>query len=117
MATLGDPLMDLGATLGYWIEPADAKPLHMFGLTALPGNLNRQQIAERYAQKSGRDISNIVFYYAFGLFKIGVIVQQIYFRYKKGLTKDERFAPLIYVLQACAQTADKAITANRIYDL
>jgi aminoglycoside phosphotransferase (APT) family kinase protein len=117
MATLGDPLMDLGTTLGYWIEPTDAKPLHMFGLTALPGNLNKQQIAERYAQKSGRDISNIVFYYAFGLFKIGVIVQQIYFRYKKGLTKDERFAPLIHVLQACAQTADKAITANRIYDL
>jgi aminoglycoside phosphotransferase (APT) family kinase protein len=117
MATIGDPLMDLGTTLGYWIEPADPKPLHMFGLTTLPGNLNRQQIAERYANKSGREINNVVFYYAFGLFKIGVIVQQIYFRYKKGLTKDERFAPLIHVLRACAQTADKAIAANRIYDL
>jgi aminoglycoside phosphotransferase (APT) family kinase protein len=117
MATLGDPLMDLGTTLGYWIEPADAKPLHMFGLTTLPGNLNRQQVMERYAEKSGREIKNIVFYYAFGLFKIGVIVQQIYFRYKKGFTRDERFAPLIHVLHACAQTADKAITANRISNL
>jgi aminoglycoside phosphotransferase (APT) family kinase protein len=114
MATLGDPLMDLGTTLGYWIEPSDPEPLHMFGLTTLPGNLTRQQIAERYAHKSGREITNIVFYYAFGLFKIGVIVQQIYFRYKKGLTQDERFAPLIHVLRACAQTADKAIQANKI---
>jgi aminoglycoside phosphotransferase (APT) family kinase protein len=117
MATLGDPLMDLGTTLGYWIEPGDPKPLHMFGLTTLPGNLNRQQIAERYAQKSGREINNVVFYYAFGLFKIGVIVQQIYFRYKKGFTQDQRFAQLIHVLQACAQMADKAITAGRIYNL
>lgn len=117
MATLGDPLMDLGTTLGYWIEASDPKPLHMFGLTTLPGNLNRQQIAERYAQKSGRELKNVVFYYVFGLFKIGVIVQQIYFRYQQGLTQDERFASLVHVLQACAQTADKAIQANRIYNL
>ncbi|MDO1445173.1 phosphotransferase family protein [Rhodocytophaga aerolata] len=117
MATLGDPLMDLGTTLGYWIEPTDPEPLHLFGLTTLPGNLTREQLVERYAQKSGREVKNVVFYYVFGLFKIAVIVQQIYFRYKKGFTQDERFASLIHVLQACAQTAVKAIETNRIYKL
>ena len=90
MATIGDPLMDLGTTLGYWIEPDDLEPLRRFllGPTTLPGSLTRREVAERYGVQSGRDISNLLFYYIFGLFKIAVIAQQIYARYVRGATRD-----------------------------
>ena len=114
MATIGDPLMDLGTTLGYWGEPDDSEALKPFNLTWLPGNLNREEVALRYAQQANQDMGNLVFYYVFGSFKIGVIVQQIYARYKKGLTKDPRFAALLYVVKACAQNASNAIKFNRI---
>ncbi len=114
MATIGDPLMDLGTTLGYWVEPDDPPEMKMFGLTHLPGNLNREQLARRYAEKSGREISNLVFYYVFGLFKIAVIVQQIYSRYRQGHTNDARFASLLYVVQACGKMAARAMEQNRI---
>ena len=116
MATLGDPLMDLGSTLGYWVDaddPEDWRNLS-FGLTSRPGNLNREQLLERYAEKSGRTVNNAVFYYACGLFKIAVIVQQIYARYKQGLTQDARFAGLINLVRAGSKTASLAIERNRI---
>jgi aminoglycoside phosphotransferase (APT) family kinase protein len=114
MATIGDPLMDLGTTLGYWIEPDDPPEMKTFGLTALPGNLNREQLVARYAEKSGREISNIIFYYAYGLFKIAVIVQQIYSRYRQGLTQDKRFAALINIVRACGKMATLAMLKQRI---
>lgn len=114
MATIGDPLMDLGTTLGYWIEPNDPPEMKMFGLTHLPGNLNRAQLARRYAEKSGREIPNLVFYYVFGVFKIAVIVQQIYSRYRQGHTTDARFASLLHVVQACGKMAARAMDKNRI---
>lgn len=114
MATIGDPLMDLGTTLSLWIDADDPPEVMMFGLTALPGNLNREQLVERYAQKSGRDIPHVVFYYVYGLFKIAVIVQQIYSRYKQGLTHDKRFAPLIHVVRACGKMAVLAMAKKRI---
>jgi aminoglycoside phosphotransferase (APT) family kinase protein len=114
MATIGDPLMDLGTMLGYWVEADDPPEMKMFGLTHLPGNLSREQLAVRYAEKSGREISNFIFYYVFGLFKIAVIVQQIYFRYWQGHTKDARFASLLHVVQACGKMAAGAIVKNCI---
>ena len=116
MATIGDPLMDLGSTLGYWVD-ADDPPLwreQAFGVTALPGNLTREQWAERYAAGSGREVRQPVFYFAYGLFKIAVIVQQIYARYHRGLTKDERFARLIEVVRAASRLATRAIEVGRI---
>jgi aminoglycoside phosphotransferase (APT) family kinase protein len=119
MATIGDPLMDLGTSLGYWIDPDDPTEIQSlpFGLTALPGNLNRRELAQRYAERSGRDLSRILFYYIYGLFKIAVIVQQIYARYKAGLTQDERFAMMIYVVQVLGKAAVLAIEKGRIDDL
>jgi aminoglycoside phosphotransferase (APT) family kinase protein len=114
MATIGDPLMDLGTTLGYWIEPDDPPEMRMFGLTTLPGNLNRAQLVERYGKISGRETSQIVFYYVYGLFKIAVIVQQIYFRYRQGLTQDKRFAPLIDLVRASGKMATLAMLKQRI---
>jgi aminoglycoside phosphotransferase (APT) family kinase protein len=119
MATIGDPLMDLGTSLGYWVDPGDPPELQMlaFGLTPLPGNLNRRELAQRYALLSGRDISNILFYYVYALLKIAVIVQQIYARYKAGFTKDERFARLGDAVRVLGKTAVLAIDKGRIDDL
>ncbi len=116
MATLGDPLMDLGTTLGYWVDPDDPPVMRKLRLspTDLPGNPTRDEVAEAYARASGRDLGDLVFYYAFGLFKIAVIAQQIYYRYQQGLTQDERFAMLIHGVRACAQSAQLAIERQRI---
>ena len=121
MATLGDPLMDLGTTLAYWIDaddPEDRRTVPLSdNLTTLPGNLNRIQVAERYAERSGRDVSNIVFYFVFGLFKNAVIAQQIHARYVKGLIPDERFGRFLPSIRALVATAVEAIDRNRIDQL
>lgn len=111
MATVGDPLMDLGTSLGYWVEADDPEPLQQFrfGPTHLPGMLTRREIAERYADRSGRELPDLTFYYVFGLFKIAVIAQQIYYRYVQGLTKDERFALLIHAIRTLGHVAVGAI--------
>lgn len=114
MSTVGDPLMDLGAALAYWSEPQDAPEIKFFNLTWLPGNLTRLQAAERYAKQLNRDISNLLFYYVFGLYKNAVIVQQIYARWKQGHTKDERFGKLLPVVQALGVRAAEAISKNAI---
>jgi aminoglycoside phosphotransferase (APT) family kinase protein len=115
MATIGDPLMDLGTTLGYWIEPNDLEPLRRFlvGPTTLPGSLTRHEVAERYGQVTGRDVSNMLFYYAFGLFKIAVIAQQIYARYVRGATRDPRFAVLGTVVDALGEQAARSIDSGQ----
>jgi aminoglycoside phosphotransferase (APT) family kinase protein len=116
MATIGDPLMDLGTTLGYWLDPNDppeTKALS-FGLTTLSGNLTRRQVAERYAVQSGMDLTNLTFYYVYALFKIAVIVQQIYARYKAGFSHDERFAMMIFAVRVLSHAAERAMLTGRI---
>jgi aminoglycoside phosphotransferase (APT) family kinase protein len=105
MSTIGDPLMDLGTTLCYWVEPGDAPELvaSRFGPTTLPGSFTRAELAARYAARSRRDLSRLDFYYAFGLFKTAVVAQQIYYRWKQGLTKDDRFAAMIHGVRALAR--------------
>ena len=118
MCTIGDPLLDLGTTLGYWIEANDPPALiNMFGLTKLPGNLNRQQVVERYQSASGREIKQPLFYYIYGLFKIAVIIQQIYARYRQGHTHDKRFAHLDQVVRDCGQLALLALEKERLSEL
>jgi aminoglycoside phosphotransferase (APT) family kinase protein len=119
MATVGDPLMDLGTMLGYWVDAGDQPEWKSlgFGLTALPGNLTRRELVERYARESGRGVGDMVFYYAFGLMKIAVIVQQIYHRYRQGLTQDARFADLGLLVAACGRAAGRAIEKKRIDEL
>ena len=110
MCTIGDPLMDLGTVLGYWIEKGDPDlgVIQCF-LSQEPGMMTRKEMATLYAELTGRSLENILFYYVFALFKLAVIVQQIYYRYKQGLTKDERFAPLIYVVGALGHRAEGCI--------
>ncbi|MEL6180601.1 MAG: phosphotransferase family protein, partial [Myxococcota bacterium] len=116
MATIGDPLMDLGTTLGYWVDPDDPPELRLlpFGPTSLEGNLRRLEVAERYAEQSGRDLKHILFYYVYALFKVAVILQQIYARYKRGLTQDARFAIMIEGVKLLALQATRALDNDRI---
>jgi aminoglycoside phosphotransferase (APT) family kinase protein len=116
MATLGDPLADLGTSLAYWVDPDDPPEVQALGLglTALAGNLGRRELAERYALKSGRSIDGLLFRYVLALFKVGVIAQQIFFRFKQGFTHDERFAALQRAVQILARQATRAIELGRI---
>jgi aminoglycoside phosphotransferase (APT) family kinase protein len=113
MSTIGDPLTDLGTALAYWVNADDPDELQSirWGPTSSPGSFTRADIVERYAEKTGRDVSRIAFYLTFARFKLAVIVQQIYFRFHQGLTKDRRFASMPTLIQIllraslqCAQT-------------
>jgi aminoglycoside phosphotransferase (APT) family kinase protein len=93
MATVGDPLADLGLTLCYWAW-VDAPQLHARGVPALttqPGWYTRDQFVQRYAEQTGRDLSHIGYYEVLGIFKLAVILQQIYYRFRRGQTQDARF--------------------------
>ena len=107
MCTLGDPLSDLGALLCYWTEPDD--PPYFQAMAMMPiGNLgfmSRAELVERYAEKSGRNVHDIHFYHALGLFRLTVIIAQIYIRYKRGQTQDERFAAFEMMIPMMAQAA------------
>lgn len=94
MATIGDPLFDLAVTLSYWVHADDPDYLQnvLPTVTNMPGFIRREQFMELYAQKSGRDLSDMLFYMTFAYFKMIVIIQQIYYRWKRGQTHDERFA-------------------------
>ena len=111
MCTIGDPLSDLGTALAYWIESDDPEELKAlrWAPTDCPGTLTRSELAKRYAQETGRDVSNITFYLAFAYFKIAVIVQQIYYRYHQGLTKDERFASMPSVVEVLLRSSLRAM--------
>lgn len=116
MCTLGDPLMDLGTSLGYWTTADDADFMKQ-GLpspTVMPGNPSRTELVQQYALKSGRDITNLTFYFVYGLFKIAVIAQQIYYRFKHGHTSDMRFSRLNKVSALCCNTAWQAIQKKQI---
>ena len=116
MVTVGDPLMDLGTTLGYWMS-ADAgeEMLNMpFNPRVLMEGIPRTELAHMYADASGRDVSNLLVYYVFGTFKIAVIAQQIYARYVKGFTRDPRFASFDKFVAALGRIASKAIDRGSV---
>jgi aminoglycoside phosphotransferase (APT) family kinase protein len=114
MATLGDPLTDLGTALAYWMEPGDPEALRRMGVSSWPGSPSRQEVVERYAVRSGRNVGDMVFFYAYGLFKNAVIAQQIYARYRQGHTRDERFARIVDVVGHYAAVAERAIALGRV---
>jgi aminoglycoside phosphotransferase (APT) family kinase protein len=89
MTTIGDPLADVGLSLCYWTSGIAGGPSR-----EVPGWYTRDQFIHEYATRTGRDVSNIVWYEVLGVFKLAVILQQIYFRWKVGQTQDERFADL-----------------------
>jgi aminoglycoside phosphotransferase (APT) family kinase protein len=118
MATIGAPLLDLGTSLAYWVTASDPPEFRALGLglTALPGNLSRLELVERYAQRTRRDPGDALFGYVFGLFKVAVIAQQIYARYERGQTRDPRFAHLHLAVAAIGRAAGRAIASGRLQD-
>jgi len=111
MATLGDPLMDLGASLAYWVDrtdPPEFQALHMMP-TIVEGAPTRAEVVARYAERSGLAIDDFSFYYCYGLFRLAVIVQQIYFRSYHGQTDDPRFRGLNRWVGALAGAAERLI--------
>lgn len=94
MTTIGDPLFDLAVSLSYWVEAGDSQELKevLPTVTDAEGFMTRKELVDYYAEKSGRDLSQMDWYMVFGYFKLAVILQQIYARWYKGQTKDERFA-------------------------
>ena len=116
MVTVGDPLMDLGTTLGYWMS-SDAGPemLSMpFNPRVLMEKISRTELVEMYAAAIGGGLPNMLFYYVFGTFKIAVIAQQIYARYVKGFTSDQRFARFDIFVASLGKIASHAIDRGSI---
>ncbi len=108
MATVGDPLADLGLTLCYWAW-TDAPQLRTRGVPALtsqPGWYTRDQFVQRYAERTGRDLSNIGYYEVLGVFKLAVILQQIYYRFRRGQTQDTRFQNFDERIRRLVELAD-----------
>ena len=101
MCTVGDSLTDLGTALAYWVDKNDPEEVqkNRWGPTTEEGSFTRAEIVRHYAQKTHSDVSHIAFYLAFARFKLAVIVQQIYYRYHQGLTKDPRFAAMPATIQ------------------
>lgn len=113
MCTLGDPLNDLGALLTYWVEPTD--PPYFRAAAMMPvgdelGFLTRAELVERYAARSGRSVSHIAFYHTLGLFRLTVIIAQIYIRYLRGQTQDPRFAAMGSMIPIMARAAREVCT-------
>ena len=106
MATLGDPLVDCGTMLAYWAQPDD--PTYaVFGdnAVAIGAVMDKDEVRQRYATKAGLDVSAIGFYEALALFRIAVIVEQIYARYAAGQTTDDRFAAFEHLAPLLANAA------------
>ena len=119
LATVGAPLMDLGSSLGYWVEAGDHPALQAMALspTWWPGNPTRADLVQRYAAATGRDVGDAVAIYVYGLAKLAVIAQQIYARWKAGHAADPRFEGLLHTVRACGLTATRAIDRRRLSGL
>lgn len=116
MTTIGDPLMDVGNTLAYWIQPDDSKPLQKLRRqpSHAPGMLTRREFADYYAARAGIQIDNLDYYYTYGLFRLAAIMQQIYYRYFHKQTQDERFASFIYANTLLEQVSRQVIQLSRL---
>ena len=114
MCTLGDPLSDVGALLAWWCRPED--PPHFRAMAMMPLDdrfLGREELVAHYAEYSGRDLSAIRFYHVLSLFRVTVIIAQIYVRYVRGQTEDRRFAAFGARIPAAAQAALEVAGVNR----
>lgn len=112
MATVGDPLMDLGCTLGYWVERDDLPEAQMMAImpTNVDGAMTRKEVVAYYEELSDWPIEHFEFYYCFGLFKLAVILQQIYYRYYHGQTSDKRFKTFSFAVHILEKTAQGVIS-------
>lgn len=116
MTTIGEPLMDLGSSLAYWMSKKEGDEMLAmpFNPRILMEDIARAELIEMYETASGKRVSDILFYYVFGVFKLAAIAQQIYFRYARGFTKDARFATFNHFVGALGKIAAGAIERGKI---
>jgi aminoglycoside phosphotransferase (APT) family kinase protein len=116
MATVGDPLADLGLTLCYWawVEAPQLRARPVPSLTSQPGWYTRDQFVQRYAEGTGRDLSRIGYYEVLGIFKLAVILQQIYYRFRRGQTQDTRFQNFGDRVKGLVELADSLIEYSKM---
>ncbi|MDX1801171.1 MAG: phosphotransferase family protein [Marinobacter sp.] len=116
MATIGDPLMDLGNSLAYWIQSDDDAFFQMLRRqpTHQPGMLTRQEVIDYYLERSGLTVTSFDYYEIYGLFRLAVILQQIYYRYYHGQTRDQRFATFGQAVQYLEQRCLRMIKASKL---
>ena len=116
MTTIGEPLMDLGSSLAYWMSKAEGEAMLAmpFNPRVLMENISRTELVEMYEAASGKPVHDMLFYYVFGTFKLAVIAQQIYFRYARGFTKDVRFATFDQFVGSLGKIAAGALEAGKI---
>jgi aminoglycoside phosphotransferase (APT) family kinase protein len=107
MATIGDPLADLGLTMCYWAWAG------MTAVTSQPGWYTRDQFLHRYAERTGRDLTHIRYHEVLGIFKLAVILQQIYYRFHCGQTRDERFRAFDQRVRGLIELAASLIEKDR----
>jgi aminoglycoside phosphotransferase (APT) family kinase protein len=105
MSAIGDPLVDLGILLCYWVHVAGESHDAVAGVTTRPGWFGRGEILERYGSRARRSVDGIALYEVFAVFKLAVVLQQIYARYVRGQTDDPRFASLGERVSMLAQKA------------
>lgn len=113
ICALGDPLMDLGNSLAYWIQDDDPPGLRSLAVqpSNAPGMLKRSEILELYESRTGVDTSNFLYYQVYGYWRLAVILQQIYFRYFHGQTRDERFKLFGASAQQLGEHCERLISA------
>lgn len=111
MATLGEPLMDLGNTLIYWIQADDPEAWHLNRMqpSHLPGMFRRTEFADHYAQRRGIALPNLEYYIAYGYFRLGVILQQLYGRWRAGKSQHPAHAGMLPAVELCMRQAREHI--------
>ncbi|MGH9084469.1 MAG: phosphotransferase family protein [Acidimicrobiales bacterium] len=111
ICTLGDPLADVGLLMVYWTEASDASPMLLTAPTAVDGFLSRKEVLDRYAEASGRDLSHVDFYIAFGYWKLACIVEGVYARYVGGAMGSDAsgFEGFAVQVERCADAAADAV--------
>jgi aminoglycoside phosphotransferase (APT) family kinase protein len=118
MCTVGDPLVDVGLFLSYWTmkgtDGGSDQNRSLRAVTNGPGWMTREEIIKQYEARTGRDLSRIVFYETFARFKVAVVIQQIYFRYVRGQTHDERFRNLDGLVRELSREALELAQQARI---
>ncbi|HKS28717.1 MAG TPA: phosphotransferase family protein [Pyrinomonadaceae bacterium] len=113
MAAVGDPLIDLGILLAYWVHVSTAEQRDAVStVTRREGWFTREEILERYHERTHTDLSRIAFYEVFAVFKLAVVLQQIFYRYHRGQTDDPRFATLNERVSWLADIATKLAEDN-----
>jgi len=116
MATIGDPLMDLGNSMAYWVEAEDPAEKDLVRLmpTNIPGALTRAEMLDRYRNLSQQPVDNFDFYLCFGLFRLAVIAQQIYYRFYHGQTQDDRFKALVHGVAVLERAAKRVLRRSAV---